>query len=178
MTTETYHKVGRGGAGNFYSDQDIEEATGKTREVCLPLFWRYIQDLYNWQDLEAHSADASSDITSSSRVLPDYAHSGRGGAGNWYSPPDLQKTGNFFSDTGRSMPRPDIGGAGYSGRGGAGNFSSKDQEMRRLEEERLAEKARSKREAEIVKDVELGLKPPEKAHLGVVSWNEETGTLA
>lgn len=117
-------------------------------------------------------------MTPSSRAIPDYAHSGRGGAGNWYSPPDLQKTGNFTLDTGRSIPSPDIRSAGYSGRGGAGNFSSKDQEMRKLEEERLAEEARSKREAQVVKDVEMGLKPPERAHLGVLSWNEETETSA
>lgn len=115
---------------------------------------------------------------SSSQALPDYAHSGRGGAGNWYSPPDLEKTGNFSSDTGRPIVSPSTKAAGYSGRGGAGNFNSKDQEIRRLEEERLAQEARSKREAEIVKDVETGLKPPEKAHLGVASWNEETGTSA
>ena len=42
MTTETYHKVGRGGAGNFYSEEDIEEATGRTREVSL----RLISDIH------------------------------------------------------------------------------------------------------------------------------------
>ena len=131
-----------------------------------------------WQDLEAQPADAQPEISPSSRALPDFAHSGRGGAGNWYSPPDLQRTGNFTADAARSIPSPDIRSAGYSGRGGAGNFSSKDQEMRRQEEERLAGEARSKREAEIVKDVEMGLKPPEKAHLGVSSWNKETETLA
>lgn len=33
METESYKKIGRGGAGNFYSKQDIEEATKDTAEV-------------------------------------------------------------------------------------------------------------------------------------------------
>lgn len=33
MEAETYQKIGRGGAGNFYSKHDIEEATKHTAEV-------------------------------------------------------------------------------------------------------------------------------------------------
>ena len=37
MSSEVYRKVGRGGAGNFYSKQDIEDATKNQNEVsrCL-----------------------------------------------------------------------------------------------------------------------------------------------
>lgn len=34
---EVYKKVGRGGAGNFYSKKDIEEVKGKGKaDVCSP----------------------------------------------------------------------------------------------------------------------------------------------
>lgn len=34
MESESYRKIGRGGAGNFYSKQDIEEAARRAAEVC------------------------------------------------------------------------------------------------------------------------------------------------
>lgn len=33
MESETYRKIGRGGAGNYYSKQDIEKVTRRA-EVC------------------------------------------------------------------------------------------------------------------------------------------------
>lgn len=34
MDSETYRKIGRGGAGNYYSKQDIEDAAKSAAEVC------------------------------------------------------------------------------------------------------------------------------------------------
>lgn len=33
MESETYRKIGRGGAGNYYSKQDVEEAARRAAEV-------------------------------------------------------------------------------------------------------------------------------------------------
>ena len=32
---DPYAKVGRGGAGNYYSQQDIQEAAARLEEVCV-----------------------------------------------------------------------------------------------------------------------------------------------
>lgn len=54
---------------------------------------------------------------------------------------------------------------GYYGRGGAGNYRTPDPEQaREVVKNRLG--AREKVQQKIVKDVEIGLKEPEKAHLG------------
>ena len=34
MESEIYRKIGRGGAGNYYSKQDIEDAAQRAAEVC------------------------------------------------------------------------------------------------------------------------------------------------
>ena len=57
------------------------------------------------------------------------------------------------------------GGARYSGRGGAGNFTYSDQCNAKTTGETIAENAK-KRHDEVVRDVELGLRQPEKAYLG------------
>ena len=33
MASETYRKIGRGGAGNYYSPQDLDEAANRINEV-------------------------------------------------------------------------------------------------------------------------------------------------
>ncbi len=55
----------------------------------------------------------------------------------------------------------------YSGRGGAGNYntSAETEGARALEAETQAKEARSKAFEQLVRDVEMGLKPPERAHL-------------
>ena len=55
-------------------------------------------------------------------------------------------------------------GMGYRGRGGAGNYITGDETTRKEAEQRAAKEAK-KREDEVVRDVEMGLKPPEKAYL-------------
>lgn len=34
MDSETYRKIGRGGAGNYYSRDDLEAAARRAAEVC------------------------------------------------------------------------------------------------------------------------------------------------
>ena len=115
------------------------------------------------QDVEAQRSTDSIDQPSS-KPLPDYAHSGRGGAGNWYSPPALEKEGTFQSLIRTPTKDSTNAGAGYRGRGGAGNYNALDESVKKEAEQRAAEEARL-REEEVVRDVELGLQQPEKAYL-------------
>ena len=55
--------------------------------------------------------------------------------------------------------------SGYSGRGGAGNYRTENTELKAAEERRATQRRERARE-EVVRDVEMGLKEPEKAHLG------------
>jgi hypothetical protein len=72
---------GRGGAGNYEAIQRENEKISK--------------------DLEA--SQSSADNATNAYIPPDiaerseaqYAHTGRGGAGNYYSPKDLVANGNF-----------------------------------------------------------------------------------
>jgi hypothetical protein len=50
------------------------------------------------------------------------------------------------------------------GRGGAGNYGSGEEERREAEEKRREEERRGYER--VVRDVEMGLREPEKAHLG------------
>ncbi|KAI9869674.1 MAG: hypothetical protein M1830_005227, partial [Pleopsidium flavum] len=173
MASETYHKTGRGGAGNYYSPRDIEEATKRSAEVAIsipisisitipPLPWYSTKpSLTPCKDLEAQPLPPSTTTTTTSTsALQDYAHSGRGGAGNFYSPSTLQSTGTFASsgtipttsntnrNTNTSTPSDDstappsaVKESGpsepvYTGRGGAGNFRvGQDVERRKREDE-------------------------------------------
>lgn len=55
---------------------------------------------------------------------------------------------------------------GYSGRGGIGNIRSAEAEKLREDMELNAAAARQRAHEEVVRDVEMGLKMPERAHLG------------
>jgi GTPase involved in cell partitioning and DNA repair len=106
---------------------------------------------------------------------------GRGGAGNWYQPTELEKEGNFTtSGDATSAPtasRPNISTPWHpedqelpvarAGRGGAGNFVWKDEEKerKRIEDE---EAARGKLSEKVEHDVEQGLAKPGAAVLGGV----------
>ncbi|KAK4968075.1 hypothetical protein LTR66_011541 [Elasticomyces elasticus] len=134
---------GRGGAGNIINESELSKANSGFS-----------------QDLEANRHTTTTTMTTAddpaaqatpSSTQQDYAHMGRGGAGNYYSPKDLGATGRF-SDAHRShivgdgtlapaSGRADAVGAGagarlssvaayrgseagaYRGRGGAGNFA-------------------------------------------------------
>ena len=104
---------------------------------------------------------------------------GRGGAGNWYQPSELQKEGVFTqpSDStaiptsskphvstpwhpeGQEMP------VARSGRGGAGNFVWKSEEQAKKEREEEERRREVVREG-VERDVEAGLAKPPGAVLG------------
>ncbi|MCJ1365142.1 hypothetical protein MMC16_004262 [Acarospora aff. strigata] len=191
MATEPYQKVGRGGAGNYYSQQDIQSATKSA------------------EDIEAQSQTVTSTGPRAEVLAPppqEYAHSGRGGAGNFYSPATLHATGTFAisvpgSSTAPTVAGPSVGpvpedsmasptatatatspaltstqqstSAGaptYYGRGGAGNFNlnrSTGVADREKEEEgrKEREKERGRIEEMVRRDVDRGLRRPEGVYL-------------
>ena len=116
------------------------------------------------QDLEAQGTD-SNGITAEDvqKSRAEYAHAGRGGAGNYVNASELMRATKENSDVTPALQerRPSV--VGYSGRGGMGNYKSGDVE--RSLEERRASEIQEKAHTQAVKDVEMALKEPEKAHL-------------
>ncbi|KAK8021469.1 hypothetical protein PG990_006607 [Apiospora arundinis] len=94
---EAYKRAGRGGAGNYYSPEQIKEATqggGGDQQ----------QDLEAQKPAVSHVDPPPSDPATAMKVLPPipssnggglggggYARSGRGGAGNFVSAADAEK---------------------------------------------------------------------------------------
>ncbi|KAI5195984.1 hypothetical protein E4T39_07959 [Aureobasidium subglaciale] len=160
---------GRGGAGNIEAAA-ATKTTNTTNEKISADIERQQQDA---------SAEAYAGTAHPKLHAQEYAHTGRGGSGNYYSPRELLATGKFEGvDTshvlGDGTPAPKEGdkenksNAGFKiGRGGQGNFFGGD--------EGEAEKLRAKREDEARKQEELkrevekgvdgSLSRPEKARL-------------
>lgn len=99
-------------------------------------------------------------------------NSGRGGAGNYIS----RKEDGGHDETPREKSASSVGlpplkitsntgpaKVGFTGRGGAGNLRTG--EAQREERETKAREARERAHEEVVRDVEMGLKMPERAHL-------------
>jgi hypothetical protein len=179
MESEPYRKVGRGGAGNFYSKKDVEDAS-KTET----------------SDLEAQKTPSTIDLAStlsSSQPLPEYLHTGRGGAGNFTTPssntPSLPITDDSsISTSSTSQPQnhsaisttkekakeklhSNNGSSGYRGRGGVGNWNDADAgEKERAREEDEGIKMRV--DERVRRDVEAVLRRPERAY-GAPSAEDE-----
>lgn len=154
---------GRGGAGN------IAQAAATSKKAA--------------EDVEAAnpaSNAASAPSQTSSTASQDYAHMGRGGAGNWFQPKTLQQEGTFSQQTpAESTAQPTNTTPNVSkpwtpegqelpvarhGRGGAGNMVWKSEEMWRQEK---ADEQR--RREEIERNAEAaagGLQSPTKALFG------------
>ncbi|PSN68021.1 hypothetical protein BS50DRAFT_572995 [Corynespora cassiicola Philippines] len=158
---------GRGGAGNIVSDEQVKEQSRKVAD-----------------DLEANRSLASSAAppltsTSSQTQAQEYAHTGRGGAGNWYQPSELEKAGSFSQPAdSTAIPtssRPQISTPWHpegqelpvarAGRGGAGNFVWRDESKEQASRE-AEEKVKDKVRGEAERDVEAGLQKPGAALLG------------
>ena len=169
--------MSRGGAGNILAREQENARISKDLEA-------------NQQAAEA----ALTDHGNASREQQRYAHSGRGGAGNYYSPQELSQTGHF-SDAHRShivgdgtLPPADrtsstaTGGAAppsYNsvqagsgpsrtvGRGGAGNwmFGVSEDEATAARKRMEEEKKREQLKADVEKGVKEALAEPPKAKL-------------
>ena len=153
MSSDVFRRVGRGGAGNFYSQKDVEDA-----ENARP------KDLEAQQQKTATSQHTTTQATSNS--APAYSRAGRGGAGNFYEAgtisesiereQEVQKTKAAVAASGNARSR-----GGLTGRGGMGNWADDSADVERVKEE---EKKKEVIEAKILEDVEAGLKLPAKAY--------------
>ncbi|KAI1634132.1 hypothetical protein F4809DRAFT_620201 [Biscogniauxia mediterranea] len=144
--TDVYRRTGRGGAGNFYSQKDVDEVNKTENES---------------QDLEAQKQSTSSDSQPrphphplrSSPILytqrpdiPARSSSGRGGAGNFTTSasPSTSTPTNPTTTTTTASSSPTAMAAGtLSGRGGAGNWASSSQQPQPYD----AEQERRRQEA-------------------------------
>ncbi|KAI9645781.1 hypothetical protein NHQ30_005214 [Ciborinia camelliae] len=163
MTQEVYKKVGRGGAGNFYSKQDVERSNG-------------ISDLENQSSSSGGNATKShknpSLISQAMRGAgppPEYQHTGRGGAGNYTSPASLLSSGLTQTTTNHENPtinpappsssprnvRSSMQSVVYKGgRGGAGNYDFESDEARISMEENARREREREREREKEREIE------------------------
>lgn len=141
-------------------------------------------------DLEANQSAA--DNATNSYVPPDiaekseaqYAHTGRGGAGNYYSPQDLSQTGSFSgaqtshilgdgtpapSDNTRPAAAPAATGGltSKTGRGGAGNydFGINEAERKAARQHEEADRRQQQLKEDVEKGVQDNLAFPSKAKL-------------
>lgn len=125
----------------------------------------YHTALTTFKDVEAqrHAANAAvEDLENQGRRLSTV---GRGGAGNFTTRDVLAAGTTANVDVTPSLQENQPPELGHYGRGGAGNYRTPEPEKKR-EEEKDALEAQEKAHQRVVKDVEMGLKEPEKAHLG------------
>lgn len=121
------------------------------------------------KDVEAQKSSTIQTESPTPQQPPEYAHSGRGGAGNWYSPGELEKQGTFVSSDRNlwRIARPtgqNHTSVRFEGRGGAGNVSQGvEAEEKWMESE--GESRAAQVTEKVMKDLESALPPPRKAYL-------------
>ena len=98
------------------------------------------------------------------RSRSQYAHAGRGGAGNYTDGVRHAEATALTGGPNPMLEERQPSATGYHGRGGIGNYKSNDAEQQRSE--RRASELQEKVHQEVTKKVDAGLKEPEKAHLG------------
>ncbi|KAJ4292325.1 hypothetical protein N0V88_005957 [Collariella sp. IMI 366227] len=86
MTTDVFRRVGRGGAGNWYSKQDVQNAEKASQEAVRPRS-------PNLPSLTQSLTRTATNTTTSG--TQNYTRAGRGGAGNFTFPTDISTP---FSD--------------------------------------------------------------------------------
>ncbi|KAL7785519.1 hypothetical protein V8C37DRAFT_393905 [Trichoderma ceciliae] len=162
---DVLRKVGRGGAGNYVSSKQAEEASRGLEA----------------QELKAIASTPLPARSPARSPAPSHGPfgAGRGGAGNFVDPTTYaaQNQGQLADETGpavasRLKNHPQPHRSGWSGRGGAGNFRSDlaAENERRQEDEkgRAVELDKKIKEA-----VEGALKLPEKAHRHLTTCKED-----
>ncbi|SPO00521.1 uncharacterized protein DNG_03269 [Cephalotrichum gorgonifer] len=132
---------GRGGAGNFISQNDVNAAQPN-------------------EDLEAQKLPAQAQAPVQQQPQP-YARVGRGGAGNFHDSANLPEESReeVAERTGTAVAAPSARRSGLTGRGGVGNWSDsatapQDPDARKKEE--LANK--------VVRNVDAELPMPPKIY--------------
>lgn len=188
---DVYRKVGRGGAGNFYSQKDIDEATKPSSSSDLEAqklgpAAAAADETPSDPAIEpapgppststptAADTGAVSSASGSTTTPTTYTRSGRGGAGNFVDP----QTASVFSTMTGVQARPaTVQSTGnqsfaqappprYTGRGGAGNWGTGD-EAQRVANEEQERKRKEALNAKVFDDVMAGLQEPGRAHTRV-----------
>ncbi|PSK46055.1 hypothetical protein B9Z65_5023 [Elsinoe australis] len=165
---------GRGGAGNF-------EAAAAAKQAAQD---RAVNDV----ESQRSTTDDISDSIAETKAPAQYAHSGRGGAGNYYSPQELSQTGKFDDSATDAQQTDDSSSIAskiktkvqatlpaYRGRGGAGNYETSAVDNAELARSKAAkdEKEQERIRSIVAQDVETGLARPEKAKLPNVALSTE-----
>ncbi|KAK4217963.1 hypothetical protein QBC37DRAFT_413641 [Rhypophila decipiens] len=157
---QVYRRVGRGGAGNWYSKKDVEEAEKAQQQA----------DIEAQKQNIASAAGPANPIAASTQ----YHRAGRGGAGNFHEPattaPDavdpvaVQQTEEQIEKIKAAVAaqKPRTGGMG--GRGGVGNWSSNSNSLNVQQQEKEEQKKVQEVELRVLKDVEAGLAMPKPAY--------------
>ncbi|KAK4245397.1 hypothetical protein C7999DRAFT_43064 [Corynascus novoguineensis] len=185
MSSDVFRRIGRGGAGNFYSKQDIQ-AVEKASETDLEAQDQPLADL-NLTRTRTAGTNSGTD------PKPNYARSGRGGAGNFTFPSASASTSTSASASAPAAAdaqtefeaanrdealaeadRAETAAAvaaslatksktgGLSGRGGAGNWRTGD--GRSTEEKEEERKAIEELEKRVLNEVSGELPPPARAY--------------
>ncbi|OAA38894.1 hypothetical protein NOR_06547 [Metarhizium rileyi] len=168
---DVLRKVGRGGAGNFYSAKDDGPAaaaitTDRVRLTDAHAMNRHRPELTSRQDLERQDPIVTTIQDPAAAGQP--VRAGRGGAGNYIDPSQLPHTDDknrianevaaAVTSSLKKHPHRAMGG-----RGGAGNWTGEEQEPRKEDE---AGSTTEQLERKVKEAVERGLKIPEKVHHG------------
>ncbi|KAI9736787.1 MAG: hypothetical protein M1834_000991 [Cirrosporium novae-zelandiae] len=163
--SESYLRVGRGGAGNFYPQDDADNASIQARRLATAVRVHTLMigvpsaNGALAQDLESQRSTSSSTLSSPKEQPAEYGHYGRGGAGNYFSSRELESHGTITTETithvrGRSF---------YQGRGGAGNYNMSMEDIKSREEAERVDEERVRQRIQY--DVEACLGRPPKAYL-------------
>ncbi|KAL8903761.1 MAG: hypothetical protein Q9207_003721 [Kuettlingeria erythrocarpa] len=162
MESGSYQKFGRGGAGNYYSKQDIQEVQERAAVLKLLAQVPFEIVLIDCQDVEAQPTNER-ELRAAESTPAEFIHSGRGGAGNYSNAADAaeRKRSVDMAPTTREHTVPQ---GGFYGRGGAGNLRGSEGDLKEEMERTTSHKQRQAYE-KTVEDVEQGLRAPEKAHL-------------
>ncbi|KAI4865881.1 hypothetical protein F4820DRAFT_277723 [Hypoxylon rubiginosum] len=173
---DVYRRTGRGGAGNFYSQKDVEEAT-KAADSSKDLEAQKQHQQPPADEIPTDPADPPSQHTTTTTSDSNngaYARTGRGGAGNFVDPVTAAASSPSSppaSPSSTATPAPaTVARSGLSGRGGAGNWTTVPGEgedgggggaVYDPEQER---KRREALDAHILQDIRDSLPQPPRIH--------------
>lgn len=150
-SSDVFRRVGRGGAGNWYSKKDVEEAEKAQASA----------------DIEAQKLSTTPAPTTES-TAPVYARGGRGGAGNFKdaaTAAESLKAKREEAELTKAAVAATVGKSrvGLSGRGGAGNWSDSATPLGAVVQQHEQQKVEDL-ELKVLKDVEAGLAMPAPAY--------------
>ncbi|KAI3393309.1 hypothetical protein diail_4442 [Diaporthe ilicicola] len=149
--SDVFRRIGRGGAGNFIPEKEIQEA-------------ERAQQAHDPESQESEAIAAAAPASAPASHPPQYVRVGRGGSGNYTEPPTiaesqerqdvLERTKAAVSASQAGKPR-----AGFSSRGGAGNWTGDapaDDSEESTRQQEIADKVKQ--------DINSSLPPPPKTY--------------